>query len=102
MAEGYIPRSKIKAYAIDELGLDGDDLEFFISIIRRVDNGYLSNENGFTKSDSNVREEVGIGNVSGVKRLLARLGAAAKSAGHDRFRKKNARKRHRQNGQDQA
>jgi hypothetical protein len=101
MAEGCIPVSKIKGYGVDDLGLDGDDLEFFISVIRRVDYGYLSNESGVTKSDPHVRDEVSIRNVSGVKGLLARLGAAAKN-NVDRFRKsgKNARKRHRPNHND--
>jgi hypothetical protein len=104
MAEGYIPRSKIRSYGLDELGLDGDDLDFFISVMRRIDNGYLSNEAGVNQSDPNVRDEVSASNVSGVRKLLARLGAAA-SAGKDRFRKSgkaNARKRHRPDSNDQA
>jgi hypothetical protein len=104
MAEGYIPQSKIKSYGADDLALKGDDLEFFISVIRRVDNGYLSNETGVNKSDPHVREEVSISNVSGVKNLLARLGAAAVS-GKDRFtksRKTNARKRHRPDNNNPA
>ena len=103
MAEGFIPRSKIRAYGIDELGLDGDDLEFFIGVMRRIDNGYLSNEAGVTQSDPNVRDEVSVSNVAGVKKLLARLGAAG--GGKDRFRKPgktNARKRHRPDRNDQA
>lgn len=105
MAVGSIPQSKIRAYGIDEIGLEGDDLDFFISIIRRVDNAYLSNEAGITKSDPHVRDEVSINNVAGVKSLLARLGAAASKDGKDRFKKSskaNARKRHRQNRDDQA
>lgn len=103
MAEGYIPRSKIRAYGIEELALDGDDLEFFISVIRRLDSGYLSNEAGVSRSDPHIREEVSISNVAGVKNLLARLGAAAMQLGKDRFKKSgkaNARKRHRPDDHD--
>jgi hypothetical protein len=104
MAEGYIPRSKIRSYGIDELGLDDDDLDFFISVMRRIDNGYLSNEAGVSSSDPNVFDEVSASNVSGVRKLLARLGAAAKD-GKDRFRKSgkaHARKRHRPDNNDSA
>jgi hypothetical protein len=99
MAEGPIPRSKIKDYGTDDLGLIGDELEFFVSVMRRVDGGYLSNENEVSKSDPNskIREEVSVHNTAGVKNLLARLGAAAAGAGKDRFTKRgktNARKRH--------
>jgi hypothetical protein len=106
MAEGYIPLSKMKAYGVEDLGLSGDNLDFFISVMRRVDGGYLSNENGVSKNDPHVREEVSINNVAGVKNLLARLGAAAaKTGGKDRYRKsgkRNARKRHRPDHNDPA
>jgi hypothetical protein len=104
MAEGCIPLSKIKNYGTEELALLGDDLEFFISVMRRVDSGYLSNENGVNKSDPHLREEVSISNAAGVKNLLTRLGAAAVS-GKDRFtksRKTNARKRHRPDNNNPA
>lgn len=35
--EGIIPRSKIKAYAEEDLGLVGEEVDLFISIMRRVE-----------------------------------------------------------------
>jgi hypothetical protein len=107
MAEGPIPRSKIKDYGTDDLGLIGDELELFVSIMCRVDGGYLSNENEVNKSDPNshIREEVSINNAAGVKNILSRLGAAAAGAGKDRFRKSgkpHARKRHRPDNNNPA
>lgn len=37
VVDGTIPRSKIKEYAQDELGLVGDEVDFFISVMRRVE-----------------------------------------------------------------
>lgn len=95
-SEGYIPRELIKRYGAEDLGLDGDDLEFFVQVIRRTDIGYLSGD-APTSSDSKVREVVSVNDAAGVKGLLSRL-AAPRGTG-DRFNKRltraNARKRHR-------
>jgi hypothetical protein len=37
VSEGVIPRSKIKTYAQDDLGLVGEEVEFFIDVMRRVE-----------------------------------------------------------------
>jgi hypothetical protein len=104
-AEGYIPRAIIRAFGAEDFGLSGDGLEFFVNVMRRVDSGYLSNENGVSKSDPNVREQLSVNNVIGVKNLLGRLGDAAKGAGKDRYSKpgkRNARKRHRPDNNNPA
>jgi hypothetical protein len=87
MGEGYIPRSKIKQYGVEELGLDGDALEFFISVIRKTDDGYLSESGGGGKADPKMIDEVHIGDTAGVKNLLRRLSAPKSTK--DRFTKKN-------------
>lgn len=97
MVEGVIPRSKIKQYGVEELGLDDDHLDFFISVIRKVDHGYLTVSSA-SRSDNKVRDVVNKNDVAGVKGLLSRLGASP--GGGDRFVKrvgitKHARKRHR-------
>lgn len=42
MALGPIPRSKIKEYGREELDLDGDALENFITMISMIDGEYMS------------------------------------------------------------
>ncbi len=37
VTDGIIPRSKIKSYAEEDLGLIGDEVDLFISIMRRVE-----------------------------------------------------------------
>lgn len=80
--EGPIPHSKIADYGSHYIGLEGDHLEFFITVIRKVDGGLSSSA---TTADGKMREVVSMTDVAGVKGLLARL-AAPKGKG-DRFRK---------------
>lgn len=74
MAEGYIPRSKIKEYGQDELELSGDHLDLFISVIRHVDGDYISDANT-KKSDPDMREEVPGGDAEGVKAVISKIAA---------------------------
>lgn len=85
MVEGYLPRSKIKQYGIEDLGLEGDQLEFFISVISKTDTGYLTASSAI-RSDNKVRDVVSKNDVSGIKALLSRL--AAPPGGGDRFTKR--------------
>lgn len=74
MAEGYIPRSKIKEYGRDELELSGDELDLFISVIRQVDGDYLSDANT-KKKDPALKDEVPGGDAEGVKAVVSKLAA---------------------------
>jgi hypothetical protein len=85
MAEGYIPRSKVKQYGIDDLGLSGDQLDFFIRVIRRADDLYLSSKSS-ESSDPKMLDEVSVKDGAGMRSLLHRL--AAPKGGGDRFVKR--------------
>lgn len=90
MVEGYIPRATIKEYGADEFGLSGDELEFFISVIRKLDISHLSGA-APSRSDGKMRDEVNIKDAAGVRGLLSRLAAAPGDG--DRFRKHRAVKK---------
>jgi hypothetical protein len=70
---GVIPRSKIKAYAEDDLGLIGEEVDLFISVIRRVE----------TKSRSKVVADPEMtdqaSDPDGVKKILGRNAKPDKS-----------------------
>ncbi|WLA80280.1 hypothetical protein [Bradyrhizobium elkanii] len=85
MAEGYIPRSKVKQYGIDDLGLFGDQLDFFMRVIRRADDMYLSSKSA-KSSDPKMLDEVSVKDGAGMRSLLHRL-AAPKNI-KDRFVKR--------------
>lgn len=63
---GIIPRSQIKAYAEDDLGLIGEEVDLFISIMRRVE----------TKSRIKVDPDA---NPDGVKKIVKKVAESGKS-----------------------
>ncbi len=54
---GQIPHSKIKQYGID-FGLDATTLDFFIRIIRSIDDKYLGWENDENKKRQNLQNNM--------------------------------------------
>ena len=58
MAEGYIPYSKIKNYGEEDLELIGDELEFFVAVIRRVDADYISDSNKKPSQDASPKDVI--------------------------------------------
>lgn len=74
---GVIPRSKIKMYAEDDLGLIGDEVDLFISIMRRVE------------TKSKVKTETSGGDTEGVKKIVKNVAESGKS-----FHGKKPRVRH--------
>ncbi len=73
---GTIPRSKIKAYAEDDLGLVGEEVELFVSIIRRVETKTAVK----TTSDPELTEQVPAGDAAGVKEILKRVSSSSKDS----------------------
>ncbi|MCK1670313.1 hypothetical protein [Bradyrhizobium sp. 150] len=70
VSEGVIPRSKIKSYAEDDLGLTGEEVEFFIAVIRQVDT--KSRAKTLTPNPE-LSDQVAGGDAAGVKTILDRL-----------------------------
>ncbi len=66
---GTIPRSKIKTYAEDDLGLIGEEVELFISIIRRVE----AKSAAKTTSDPALADQAAAGDADGVKGIVKRV-----------------------------
>lgn len=66
-----IPRSKIKSYAEDDLGLVGEEVEFLIAVIRRVEARSVSK----ISPDKDMTDQVAGGDAAGVKTILGRLGS---------------------------
>lgn len=66
---GTIPRSKIKAYAEDEIGLVGEEVDLFVSIIRRVEAKTTVKAN----ADPKLSDQVPAGNAAGVKDIVKRV-----------------------------
>jgi DNA replication initiation complex subunit (GINS family) len=66
VTNGIIPRSKIKDYAERDLGLIGEEVEFFISVIRIIENRPTA-----TQPDPAMTDQVAAGDAEGVKRILA-------------------------------
>lgn len=64
---GTVPRSKIKSYAEDDLGLIGEEVEFFISVMRRVEN----KSNATVAPDPEMTEQDT--DAVGVKGIVKRL-----------------------------
>lgn len=79
MGVGPIPASKIKAYAAEELELDGEELDRFFSIIRSMDDEYLSLTTSDSKTKSSKEIEVPVSDVSGTRQLFRNLDARKKS-----------------------
>jgi hypothetical protein len=67
MGVGPIPRSKIRDFASDQLGLSGDAHEQFCAVIEMVDQDYTSHANS---SDKEKRSSVPIDDVEGVKAVF--------------------------------
>lgn len=72
MAAGHIPVSKIRAYAREQLGFEGDLEERFVSIVRRLDDECLRlaapTKDG-TK-DKPLRNEVAASDVDGARAMF--------------------------------
>lgn len=66
---GTIPRSKIKAYAEDDLGLVGEEVDLFISILRRVE----AKSSAKTAADPTMTEQVPAGDTAGIKGIVKRV-----------------------------
>jgi hypothetical protein len=66
---GAIPRSKIKSYAEGDLGLAGEEVELFISIIRRIEAGSAQK----MTADPRLADQVPAGDAEGVKGMVKRL-----------------------------
>lgn len=70
VGEGAIPRSKIKSYAEDDLGLIGEEVDFFIDVMRRVEDKSRTRK---MTPDPELADQVAGGDGAGVKGLLGRL-----------------------------
>lgn len=77
MEVGSIPRSKIKAYLIEELGLDGDHLDRAIKIIRMADDDYVISVNKPQKP-AEFGEIVKPDDAVGIKHMMRRIGGRSK------------------------
>jgi hypothetical protein len=66
---GVIPRSKIKSYAEDDLGLIGEEVDLFIAIMRRVE----SKSRVAATPDPEMADQVSAGDTAGVKRIVSGL-----------------------------
>lgn len=72
MGLGPIPASKIRAYAIDELELLGDERDRFFAVMRRTDDGYLAmNAPAKPQTAAMPTKEVPIQDGEGVRKLFA-------------------------------
>jgi hypothetical protein len=85
VTDGVIPRSKIKAYAEDDLGLVGEEIEFFIEVIRRVERKSTP-----IQTDPALADQVPAGDTAGVKAIVKRLAPSDDK----QFRNKKPRVRH--------
>ena len=66
---GVIPLSKIKSYAIEDLGLTGDEVELFIAVMRRVE----LKSRAAVSPDPEMTDQVAAGDAKGVKRIVSGL-----------------------------
>lgn len=87
VTDGTIPRSKIKEYAESDLGLVGEEVDFFISVMRRVERKSTPT----MQADPELAEQVPAGDAAGVKGILRRL---APSKDDKSFRNKRPKVRH--------
>lgn len=86
---GIIPRSKIRSYAEDDLGLIGEEVDIFISIMRRVESKTAAKNT----SDPKMAEQVPAGDVDGVKGIVKRVAGDNRSTNKS-FLGKKPRVRH--------
>jgi hypothetical protein len=82
MAVGPIPRSKIKEYLIEELGMVGDEYDRAYKTLRKVDGEYLAIINDTSNIDKTKKNETVVESTdaSGMRNLFDRLGEKQKSA----------------------
>jgi hypothetical protein len=66
---GVIPRSKIKSYAEDDLGLVGEEVDLFIAVMRRVENKSRS----ALAANQEMADQAAAGDTQGVKRIVSGL-----------------------------
>ncbi len=80
MGVGNIPASKIRRYIQDELDLWGDAQDRAYSILRKVDDDYVSRANSSAKTSDGepMADVVKADDLSGVKQLVRRLGKSKK------------------------
>ena len=82
MGIGPIPRSKVREYASDLLGLDGDEHDRFCEILSRMDRDYVSRVNSPRSEDGpNFREIVDPKDGERVKKLAHRMAKPRKRNG---------------------
>lgn len=74
MAVGPIPRSKIREYASNELGLQGDALDRAITIIRKADDAYVGMTNKTSDGEPELADSAKATDAEGVKRVMRGLG----------------------------
>lgn len=75
MSLGPIPRSKMKSYLIEELALDGEDLDYAIALLRRVDGDYLEMIGKHNKTEAEkLSDQVKASDGPGVKKMVRRMG----------------------------
>jgi len=74
MGTGYIPVSKIWDYA-DRLGLVENEYDRFETIIRMMDDAYVSGSKPASKPDKGpfMKDEVAVNDRAGVLKVLRRL-----------------------------
>lgn len=74
MGIGPIPRSKIRQYCIEELGLRGTACDHAITIIRRADDAYVGMTNATSDGEPELADSAKATDVEGVKRVMRGLG----------------------------
>lgn len=77
MAIGSIPRSKIREYFSEEIGLAGLELDYAVDLTRRVDSEYV----GMSSSDSDdieLADSAKATDAEGIKRVMRGLGSRFK------------------------
>ena len=79
MAEGRIPASKVRAFAIERAGLETEDeVEAFAGLIHAMDNVYLARSETAGATDG-ARNKVAVNDRRGLIGLLQRLGGGKKA-----------------------
>lgn len=68
--EGSIPRSKMKSYAKEDLGLVGEEVDFFIDVMRLVETKSRTKK---MTPNPELADHVAGGDAAGVKGILGRL-----------------------------
>lgn len=74
MGVGPIPRSKIRQYVIDELGMRGAACDRAVTIIRKADDAYVGMANKTDDGEPEMADSAKATDHEGVKRVLRGLG----------------------------